>query len=481
MRTSASRWINVSVVVVTGALFAFQLTVANSRAQTQPAAAGSATPGMNGRQASTASVARDPGVRLGAAAAGGPIAGLSQTELAYFSAAQAEFAAEESVTEGLGPRMNLDSCGSCHSYPAIGGASPAINPQVAFAGKNGGLDTLPPFLAANGPVRETRFVKNGDGTTDGGVHALFTISGRVGATGCSLTQPDYDTQLAANNVIFRIPTPAFGGGLIEAIPDSAILAGQTGNAASNNALGIRGHANFQVSGRTITGQTNNNGNDGTVARFGWKAQNKSLLIFSGEAYSVEMGISNELFQTERDETGACQFAPVPNDVTNMSAATPVDALSDVEKFAIFMRFLAPPAPSRTTPGGGASISTGSTLFGTVGCAQCHTPSFTTGNASVAALRNKTVRLFSDLLVHNMGTGLADGVSQGQAGPQEFRSAPLWGLGQRLFFLHDGRTSDLLAAIQAHRSAGSEANGVIVKFNGLSEGQKQDLLNFLRSL
>ena len=121
------------------------------------------------------------------------------------------------------------------------------------------------------------------------------------------------------------------------------------------------------------------------------------------------------------------------------------------------------------------------LFGTVGCAQCHTPSFTTGNASVAALRNKTVRLFSDLLVHNMGTGLADGVSQGQAGPQEFRSAPLWGLGQRLFFLHDGRTSDLLAAIQAHRSAGSEANGVIVKFNGLSEGQKQDLLNFLRSL
>ncbi len=81
----------------------------------------------------------------------------------------------------------------------------------------------------------------------------------------------------------------------------------------------------------------------------------------------------------------------------------------------------------------------------------------------------------------MGTGLADGVSQGEAGPQEFRSAPLWGLGQRLFLLHDGRTSDLLAAILAHRSSGSEANGVIVNFNGLTAGQKQDLLNFLRSL
>jgi CxxC motif-containing protein (DUF1111 family) len=100
---------------------------------------------------------------------------------------------------------------------------------------------------------------------------------------------------------------------------------------------------------------------------------------------------------------------------------------------------------------------------------------------VEALRDKDVNLFSDLLVHNMGVGLADGVTQGAAGPREFRTAPLWGLGKRIFFLHDGRTSDLMVAIQAHRSDGSEANAVIRRFNDLRESSKQDVLNFLRSL
>jgi CxxC motif-containing protein (DUF1111 family) len=236
-----------------------------------------------------------------------------------------------------------------------------------------------------------------------------------------------------------------------------------------------------VAGRAITGRTNNNGNDGTIARFGWKAQNKSLLVFSGEAYNVEMGITNELFPTEREEAANCQFTTMPNDTSHPDAATPIDAFSDVEKFAIFMRMLAPPAPSLTAPGGSASIATGRALFTAAGCAFCHTPSFKTGNSTMAALRNVQVNLFSDLLVHDMGVGLADGVSQGQAGPREFRSAPLWGLGQRIFFLHDGRTSDLLAAIKAHASSGSEANGVIARFNALTETQKQHVLNFLRSL
>jgi CxxC motif-containing protein (DUF1111 family) len=100
---------------------------------------------------------------------------------------------------------------------------------------------------------------------------------------------------------------------------------------------------------------------------------------------------------------------------------------------------------------------------------------------VAALSNKPVNLFSDLLVHDMGDGLADGVSQGGANGREFRSAPLWGLGQRIFFLHDGRTSDLVTAIRAHASNGSEATTTINNYNNLSEQQKQDLLNFLRSL
>src|SRR6185295_13435772 len=125
------------------------------------------------------------------------------------------------------------------------------------------------------------------------------------------------------------PTPAFGAGLIEQIPDAAILANVSADAGTKATLGIRGRANFQVVGRTVSGQTNNNGNDGTIARFGWKAQNKSLLIFSGEAYNVEMGITNELFPTEREEKASCQKAPVPNDVTNADAATPVTAMSGV--------------------------------------------------------------------------------------------------------------------------------------------------------
>ena len=317
-------------------------------------------------------------------------------------------------------------------------------------------------------MREARFVRNPDGTRDGGVHALFTIAGRADAPGCALAQPDFDAQLALGNVIFRIPTPLFGAGLIEQIPDKVIRANQASNAILKGALGI-------------SGRTNHNGNDGTVARFGWKAQNKSLLLFSAEAYNVEMGISNELFQTERNETASCQFTGVPNNTTSVDATPPLLALSAIEKFAFYQRFLAAPTPSPDTPGGATSIATGKSLFVHVGCALCHTPALHTGRASVAALQHQQVHLFSDLLLHDMGAGLADGISQGQAGPREFRTAPLWGLGKRIYFLHDGRTSDLAVAIQAHRSVGSEANAVVRDYNVLLERQKQDLFNFLRSL
>lgn len=216
-----------------------------------------------------------------------------------------------------------------------------------------------------------------------------------------------------------------------------------------------------------------------------------------------MGISNELFPTERDLNPTCQTASTPNDVSGRTGlGTPDSTLSDIEKFAVFMRFLAPPAPSTTTPGGADSISRGRTLFGSVGCAMCHTPSLSTGGAQVAALANKNVPLYSDLALHHMGAGLADNILQGSAGPDEFRTAPLWGLGQRIFLLHDGRTKDLNAAIQAHAGGGSwnphgtgfpggpggaaggppsEANRVVSNFNGLNDVSRQDLLNFLRSL
>src|SRR5438093_10555810 len=432
------------------------------------------------------SAARDPGPRVGAAGAGAPIAGLTESELVLFNNGKGEFEEEEDVADGLGPTMNLGSCAGCHVKPAVGGSSGTNNVQVAFAIEKGATNTVPSFIRPDGPVREARFVKNPDGTPDGGVHDLFTIAGRTDAAGCTLAQPDFAKALAQANVIFRIPTSVFGAGLIEAIPVSAILGYQASETPRKRELKVGGRANIVLAGHAISGQANKNGNDGTIARFGWKAQNKSLLLFSGEAYNVEMGITNELFQTERDETPACQFATTPNDVTDPDAA-PAAAASAIERFALFMRFLAPPAPSPDTPGGASSIANGRALFDSTGCPLCHTPTLQTGNSTVAALRNQPVNLFSDLLLHDMGPGLADGISQGQAGPSEFRTAPLWGVGQRMFFLHDGRTTDLLRAIQMHQSGGpftrgaSEANGVIQRFNNLTERQKQDVLNFLRSL
>ena len=429
------------------------------------------------------SVARDPGVRGGAAGAGAPLAGLTARQFEFFADGKADFESVEDVPDGVGPRMNLDGCAGCHSQPAIGGTSPAVNPQVAFASKDGGTDRVPFFITLNGPVREARFKFNPDGSRDGGVHNTATITGRTGADGCVLAQPDFDAAAATNNLVFRIPTPLFGAGLIEQIPDSAILANQAANTFIKKLHGIAGRPHRKA----ITGSTNNNGNDGTIARFGWKAQNKSLLLFAGEAYNVEMGISNELFQQEREEKPACQFATVPNGVTDTEATETPGGLSAIEHFAFFQRFLAPPTPSPNMPGGASSISNGRAKFVSVGCALCHTPTLTTGNSTVEALKNKPVNLFSDLLLHNMGPGLADDILQGEAAGDEFRSSPLWGLGQRIFFLHDGRTSDLLEAIQAHKSAGnaqfgpSEANAVIHNFNRLDEHQKQDILNFLRSL
>ena len=428
---------------------------------------------------------RDPGIRGGAPGAGDPIQGLTDGQMDFFSNhALPQFVEIENLADGLGPRLNLDSCGGCHSHPAFGGSSPPTNnPQVVQAQASGLSAQLPnlPFLQLNGPIREVRFVRNQDGTPDGGVHDVFTVMGHVSSeTGvgdvppaCNIAQPDFKHQLAQNNVIFRIPTPVFGAGMIEAITDTTIRNNLTGDTARKAALGIRG-------------RLNTSGNDGTVTRFGWKAQNKSLLIFAGEAYNVEMGITSENFTSEREEDPDCATIPPVNNASGFNVGETDPA--DVVAFMGFMKFLDQPqnvTTTFTTTRGimvtAANIAAGRELFVRVGCALCHTQSLTTGNSSITALSNKTANLFSDLAVHHMGAALADGVTQGAAGPDEFRTAPLWGLGQRAFFLHDGRTSDLLEAIQEHSSNGSEANAVIQKFSEMSAPEKQQLLDFLRSL
>jgi CxxC motif-containing protein (DUF1111 family) len=395
-----------------------------------------------------------------------PLQGLTPSELASFQEGLRRFNEIDSVTgtqpgapgSGLGPRFNLNSCTGCHAQPTVGGSSPALNPQVAMATTYGATNAVPSFIHTNGPVRVVRFV------SDGGVHDLFTIAGRHDAAGCTITQPNFEQELAQGNAIFRIPTPVYGTGLMEAIADSTILANKTANAAAKTAMGIAGHEN-------------RNGNDGTITRFGWKAQNKSLLLFSGEAYNVEMGVTNEIFGTERDETAGCKFNATPEDRTNFAATTPVLAMSDILGFASFMRWLAPLQPQPPT----ASTQRGQQVFAQIGCALCHTPSLTTGTSTIPSLNLKPVNLYSDLLVHHMGSGLADGIVQGAAAGDEFRTAPLWGLGARLYFLHDGRETDMTQTIQAHQSSGSEANGSVAAFNALPPGAKTDLLNFLKSL
>ena len=439
---------------------------------------------------------KDPGPRGGTPAAGDAFPGLNSGEKVLFNKALDHFTelnsvvgsidGEESI--GLGPTFNGNGCATCHSEPAIGGSSPGMlsrlnpvpNPQVALATLHGASNIVPAFITRDGPVREARFVRNPDGSPDGGVHGLFTIAGRSDAPGCTLAQPNFALQLAYNNVIFRIPTPLFGLGLVEATPDATLKSNLAANKAAKMALGIRG-------------SFNSSGNDGTITRFGWKAQNKSLLIFAGEAYNVESGVTNENFPNERGAVPGCVF-------NGLEDPSPVDGTtSDLVNFAIFMRLTAPPSPALPQGVTQVSVQSGSNLFDSVGCVLCHTATLTTGMSAFTGMSNFTYNPFSDFALHHMGSGLRDGVSQGVAGPDQFRTAPLWGLGQRLYFLHDGRTYDLLQAIQAHADCGrrrsrydggydrfrsscsSEANGVIDNFNALTKSQMQDILNFLRSL
>lgn len=429
---------------------------------------------------------QDPGPRTGPSGAGTFYPSLNTAEQGEFATGLQTFMEIDSVSgaitneagSGLGPTFNGNSCAQCHAQPAIGGSSPGqkspqnpmANPQVALATLDNAMNSVPSFITADGPVREARFVvtvTQAGATPDGGVHDLYTIAGRSDAKGCTLAQPDFARELGRHNVIFRIPTPTFGLGLVEDTPDATLQANLASTQAQRAALGIHG-------------RFNTSGNDGTITRFGWKAQNKSLLMFAAEAYNVEMGVSNEIFPNERSAVSGCTFNSVPEDSTNSAAETGNgggEANSDITNFAMFMRLSAPPAPGPST----TSTQNGAALFNSTGCSLCHSTSLTTGQSRYSGMANVTYHPYSDFALHHMGWGLADRISQGAAAGDEFRTAPLWGLGQRLFFMHDGRTSDLLQAINAHAGPQSEANGVISKFKTLSPSQVQDLLNFLRSL
>jgi CxxC motif-containing protein (DUF1111 family) len=422
----------------------------------------------------------DRGVRGGATAAGGPYQGLSTEEKALYGEALEVFKEKDSVSDGstpgsdeegsgLGPTFNAIACSSCHMQPDVGGTSPAVwspqqpnkpNPQIELASLHGATNSIPFFIAPDGPVREARF------RNDGGVHDLFTIAGRSDAPGCSARQPDFQTERENGNISFRTVLPIFGDGLIENTADSTLEANLGEDTPRKQLNGV-------------SGSFNRSGNDGSIMRFGWKAQNKSLLVFAGEAYNVEQGVSNEMFGNERAMTDGCAFNKTPEDHTNnegVESGGPVDVVSDIVSFALFMRLSAPPEPS--VPFG---EDPGFQVFNQVGCGLCHSDTLTTRLSPFTGMSNVDYHPFSDMALHHMGEALADGITQGSAGSDQFRTTPLWGLGQRIFFLHDGRTGDLGEALEFHDSVGSEAHLVIEAFNRRSAADQQALIDFLRTL
>jgi len=271
----------------------------------------------------------DPGPRVGFVATGdptypsnpgNPIPGLTPEQLAFFANGLSQFTEEEGVTltspgnGGLGPTFNADSCGACHSQPVFGGTSPSAkaypyvgqNPQYTVGQLMGGSNTIPFFVTPDGPVREARF------KSDGAVHDLFTIAGRSDAPGCSMAQPDFAAEYANGNLSFRIPTPVFGAGLIENISDGTILANLADSASRQ--LGI-------------SGVPNRSGNDGTITRFGWKAQNKSLIIFAGEAYNI--------IAARNGSNGGQVFSNPRTCPSHATKTSPLDRFNRVSKWNTF--------------------------------------------------------------------------------------------------------------------------------------------------
>jgi len=372
---------------------------------------------------------------------GDPLPQLTAEERAMFDAGRAAFAEVEGADEGLGPFFNAASCAECHAHPTVGGVAPPTRPELRELriGRylaNGAFDAL---LDRGGPVLHRRGL--GDlaaAETDRLPPACRDVRGTV--------TPPPEAQVTS----IRVTTPLFGLGLVEAIPAEEIVK------RVGTVPGVSGKAQYV-------------GTD--VGRFGWKAQHASLMAFAGEAYLIEMGITNPLAPREahalrRDAGGAA--ARACDTVAELE-----DEGNDVFRFTNFMRFLAPPPRGPIT----AQVQQGETLFKRAGCDACHVPALQTGPSPIAALDRKPVPAYSDFLLHDIGTG--DGVPQGNATGGQFRTAPLWGLRFRPFLLHDGRTGDVLEAVRAHGGeARSAADTVFKRFDA---GDRAALREFLKSL
>jgi len=377
--------------------------------------------------------ARTPGNSRGPATPppfGAPLPGLSPALGAAFVTGLGAFREEDTVASGLGPIFNNVSCVACHSEPAAGGGSTILETRFGRL-VNGQFD---PLTALGGSLLQEK---------------------AIDPAAQEVIPPE------ANIVAQRMTTPLFGAGLIEAIPDAEILA----NAAIPRPDGIAGKASLIID--VTTGQQR-------VGRFGWKAQQATLLAFAADAYLNEIGITSRYFPQENAPNGnaalLAKYDTVPDPEDTVDPAT---GKADIDLFTDFMRLLAPPPALSLTPG----AKLGGLVFGQIGCQHCHTPVMLTGPNAIPQLSLKPVPLYSDLLLHNMGT-LGDGIAQAAASPQQMRTAPLWGLRARSLYLHDGRAASVDAAVLLHDG---EALAARNRYAALGATLKSQLLQFLESI
>ena len=364
---------------------------------------------------------------------GDPLPGLTPTEFTEFRLGLEDFTEVETAEDGLGPAFNGTSCAVCHNVPAIGGIGVMLETRAAYQDASGEFRAL-------------------DAEGDTLMH-LFSVPPHR----CQPVIPD-----DVNVVARRAPIPLFGAGLVEAIPDDTIQALEDPFDRDGN--GVSGRAAIVVD--VATGQRR-------VGRFGWKAQQATLLAFSADAYRNEMGITNDLFPNDyafgvdSEAMRRCDLHPDPEDVRD-----PVTRRRGIDNFEAFMRFLAPVSRGPVD----AIVRDGERVFQAIGCAACHVPALTTGVSANPLFNRKVVPLFSDLLLHDIGTG--DGIQQAAARPEEIRTPALWGLRLRRPLLHDGSATTIEDAIARHRQ---EADLARRGFERLSPDDRIRLLQFLRSL
>lgn len=387
-------------------------------------------PAVRPRPSNQPPPARPPGTPVEATKLGEALPGLNAEQLLAFSQGLEEFNNVEDAEGGLGPVFNNVSCVSCHAQGAPGG---------------GGVVTV------------TRYGRQ----TKGAFDPLTALGGTL------LHQNTIDLGIreeipaAANVIAHRQSTPLFGLGLMEAIPEATILQ----NVGRPKPDGIRGKASKVTD--VVSGQTK-------VGRFGWKAQQATILAFAGDAYLNEMGITSRLFPEDTAPNGNKALLATYDKVQDPEdQVDPATGKGDIDHAADFMRFLAPPPALPLS----ASAVAGKRVFHQLNCNVCHTPAMVTGPNAIAALNQKTVALYSDLLLHDMGS-LGDGIVQGTAGARDLRTTPLWGTRFTAPYLHDGRAATLDEAIKAHAGEGAAASD---RYKRLQPKEQQQLVDFLNTI